>query len=128
VAVNEARQTAASSTSVVTQQNLGSDKRTRLMLYATGLRNFATNNDPNNDLCVDGVSVPNFAESVIVEIRTSTGTIYQAPVEFAGAAGTIAGLDLVEIVLPPALQGAGVVDFTLKVAGQSSNKPTIIIN
>jgi uncharacterized protein (TIGR03437 family) len=97
------------------------------MLYATGLTALAANSEPNNDVCMDGVLVPNLAESVTVEFRTTTGMVYRVPVEFAGTTGQLPGLDQIVIVLTPELLGAGVVDLTLIVNGQLSNKPTFVI-
>jgi len=49
------------------------------------------------------------------------------PVEFAGAQGSVPGLDQINVVLIPALQGAGTVDLTLIVNGQRSSAPTIVV-
>jgi uncharacterized protein (TIGR03437 family) len=127
IALNDVRQTTSGSISVTSPENFGADKRTRIMFYAVGLSNLAANTDPGNDLCVDGVVVPNRAESVIVEARTQDGRVYYLPVEFAGTA-LIAGLDQVEVVLIPELQSAGVVDLTIIVNDQRSNSPTIMVN
>ena len=56
-----------------------------------------------------------------VEARTSDGTVFTLPVEFAGAQGTLLGLDQVNVVLVPELRGAGSVQLTLVVNGVRSN-------
>jgi uncharacterized protein (TIGR03437 family) len=53
---------------------------------------------------------------------------HQATVIYSGAQGALAGLDQVNILLPPALQGAGVVSLTLTVDGQAANPVTITIH
>jgi len=112
---------------VTTPENFGSDKRTRLMVYATGVSGTATNSDPSNDVMVNFILRPNFAESVRVEARKSDGTVIQLPVEFAGMQGTIPGLDQINVILLPSLQAAGKVELTLIINGQRSNGPTIVI-
>jgi hypothetical protein len=62
-----------------------------------------------NDIIVNGVVRPNLAESVVVEARTSDGRVMQLPVEFAGALGRLPGLDQIDVVLIPDLQGASAV-------------------
>lgn len=112
---------------VMTPENFGSDKRTRLSIFATGVCGSATNTNPGNDIAINGVVQPNYAETVVVEARKSNGTVYTLPVEFAGAANTLPGLDQISVVLLPQLRGAGTVRLTLIVAGQRSNAPTIVI-
>lgn len=114
--------------SVTTSQNPGSDKRTRVMFFATGVSGSAANTDSNNDLRLGASVIANLAESVIVEARTSDGRIYQLPVEFAGAQGSFPGLDQISVVLRPELQNAGNVSLTLIVNGQRSNAPTIVVH
>ena len=128
VALNVARQTFDSYNSVTTNANFGEDKRTRLMMYATGVSSLAANTDAGNDLIVNGVVVPNLMESVTVEAHTQDGRIFQLPREFAGATGWTAGLDQVEVVLIPELQGAGVVDLTIVINGIRSNTGKIVVN
>jgi uncharacterized protein (TIGR03437 family) len=112
---------------ISTSQNMGSDKRTRITFFATGISACAANSNPNNDVMVAGVSRPNFAESVAVEARTQDGHTVSLPVEFAGAQGLMPGLDEVTVVLTPQLKGAGVVQLTLILGGQRSNSPTITV-
>ena len=77
---------------VETPENGGSDLRTRLAIYATGLRH---------------------ASIVQAQAQDSSGTRYDLTVEFAGAAPGYFGLDQVNVVLPPELDGAGVVSLVV---------------
>ncbi len=124
--VNDAKQT-MDELQVTTPENLSSDKRTRLTIFAAGISGSAANTDPSNDVSVGGKVIPNVAESVVVEAHTPDGRIYRLPVEFAGAQGGVPGLDQINVVLIPELQGAGAVDLTLIVNGQRSNAPTIVV-
>ncbi len=112
---------------VQTLANLGSDKRTRLSLFATGVSANAQNTDTSNDVQVDGNTRVNFAESVSVEARLTNGTTYMLPVEFAGSQGVLPGLDQVNVILISQLKGAGNVQLTLIVNGQRSNAPVISV-
>jgi uncharacterized protein (TIGR03437 family) len=126
LAFNAARQTMAE-WNIVSANNLGPDKRTRLSVFATGLSGSAANTDTSNDVAFAGKVIANFAESVIVEAHTANGNVYRLPVEFAGSAGTMPGLDQISVLLIPELQGAGKIDLTLIVNGQRSNAPTIVV-
>ena len=126
VALNSVKQT-ESDFEVTTPENFGTDKRTRLTIFATGISGTAANSDVSNDVLINGVVQPNFAESVAIEARLGDGSVISLPVEFAGAQGTLPGLDQVNVVLPPGLQGAGVIQLTLIIGGQRSNAPTIIV-
>jgi uncharacterized protein (TIGR03437 family) len=101
--------------------NLGEDKRTRVNLFATGVRGPRLNTNPANDINVDGRTVFNLSESVAVEARLPNGMKVPVPVEFAGAQSQFAGLDQVTVVLPGTLAGWGFVELTLIVNGQRSN-------
>jgi uncharacterized protein (TIGR03437 family) len=110
---------------VVTAENFGTDKRTRVRIMATGVRGSAANSNPANDIVIDGVREPNLSESVIVEARLGDGRVFNLPVEFAGAAGTLPGLDQISVVLLPELRGAGTIQLTIVIGGWRSNAPTI---
>jgi uncharacterized protein (TIGR03437 family) len=114
---------------IETPWNFGPDKRTRVRLYATGVSNTAANTNPANDLSVNGFLEPNRAESVMVEARLADGSLYNLPIEFAGIAGTVPGLDQVSIILIPQLRGVSTMTITLTliVNGQRSNSGTILI-
>jgi uncharacterized protein (TIGR03437 family) len=112
---------------VITAENFSSDKRTRVMLYATGISGSAINSNPSNDLQVDGLLRQNFAEAVIVEARLGNGTVINLPVEFAGRQGMLPGLDQVNFMVTSQLAGAGTVQLTIIVGGQRSNTATIVI-
>jgi uncharacterized protein (TIGR03437 family) len=121
------RKETSGSFDVVTPENFGVDKRTRLRLFATGLSGSAQNSNPNNDLIVNGVRQPNFSESVSVEARMADGRVFSLPVEFAGIEGTLNGLDQVSFILLPQLNGGGSVRLTVIVSGVRSNVGTITV-
>jgi uncharacterized protein (TIGR03437 family) len=112
---------------VTTPQNLSKDKRTRLVLYSTGISSGLLNSDTGNDVQTSRGVITNFAESASVEAVTRDGRIIQLPVEFAGASGGLPGLDQVNIILTPELRGAGSVELTLIAGGQRSNSTTVMI-
>ena len=112
---------------VTTDQNLSVDKRTRLIMYATGLSGGLANTNATNDVKSGTKTITNLSESVLVEARTLDGRVYQLPVEFAGANGPIAGLDQLNIVLVEQLRGAGSVALTIIANGQRSNAATVTV-
>jgi uncharacterized protein (TIGR03437 family) len=112
---------------VITEKNLGPDKQTRLAIFATGITGSVSNSDITNDVVVNGVLRPNFAESVAVEARLANGSTLMLPVDFAGAQGQLPGLDQVTFRVIPQLTGAGTVQLTLIVGGRRSNAPTIVV-
>ncbi len=101
---------------VQTSANGGSDLRTRLSIYATGLR-YAGNpiHDP---------TVTNVAASVTAQGQDAAGNQYSFVVDYAGAAPGYFGLDQVNIVLPAQLDGAGTVSVTLTAEDNASNVVT----
>ena len=101
---------------VVTPANNGGDERTRLAVFATGLR-YAGN--PSHD-----PSVTNVAGAVNAQGMDPNGNLYTFVVEYAGAAPGYFGLDQVNIVLPPQLDGAGTVSLTLTAETHASNVVT----
>lgn len=113
--------------SVTTVDNPGTDKQTRLMLFASGLSNGLLNVNTSNDTTFGASSLPNIAESLVVEARTSDNRIFQLPVEFVGPSGGSYGLDQINVRLIRELGGAGSVGLTLIVAGHRSNMATITI-
>lgn len=114
---------------VLTQKALGNDKRTRLMLFTTGIAGGgAANFDPSNDVrTAGGMEIRNYAESVTVEARAADGRTFHLPVEFAGWHGDVGGLEQVTFMLPEALRGAGRVGLTLLVGGQVSNTASVVV-
>lgn len=124
--VNDAKQL-MEQMSVTTEVNLSSDKRTRVTFFATGVSGSAANTDTSNDISEGNAVIQNLCESVIVEAHTQDNRVYQLPVEFAGARGALPGLDQINVVLVPQLQGAGTVDLTIIVNGRRSNAPTIVV-
>lgn len=84
-----------------------------LVLFVTGLRNAPAAN-PND---ANGV-----AEAVTATIGTTT-----LPVAWAGPVAGLSGLDQVNIMLPPSLAGAGLVNVKLSAGGYGSNMASIRI-
>jgi uncharacterized protein (TIGR03437 family) len=78
------------------------DQQTYLILYGTGIRNHT--------------------ESVTVTIGNASATAL-----YAGAQGTFAGLDQVNVLIPATLKGAGIIDVTLAVDGMVTNAVKIRI-
>lgn len=106
---------------VVTPQNGGSDLRTRLAIYCTGLR-YAGN--PTQDS-----SVTNVAANVTAFGRDTAGNQYNFTVEYAGGSDpAFPGLDQVNIVLPAQLDGAGVVSLIVTAESGTSNTVTFQVN
>ena len=84
----------------VTPENAGPDQRTRLAVFATGIR---------------------YAASVGASATDASGNTYNLTVEYAGPAPGYFGLDQVNIVLPPDLDGAGAGSLFLTADGSASN-------
>jgi uncharacterized protein (TIGR03437 family) len=111
-----------------TGSGFGLDSRTRVSILASGISTGVNNTDTGNDIFLGfGQIIENLSESVTVEARTSDGTVYLLPVEFAGATGKLVGLDQVNAVLIPQLRGAGTVQLTIVVGTARSNPMTITV-
>jgi uncharacterized protein (TIGR03437 family) len=89
------------------------DKRTRLLLYATGVRNAGAPAAPPAN--------GNVASFVTVQARTNSGVSFDLPVEYAGPAPGFFGLDQINVVLPAELDGAGTINVTVTAGGAASN-------
>jgi hypothetical protein len=126
LATNNTTQT-ANGFDIFTYPNFSPDENTSVSIFATGITGNAANTDPSNDLNAAGLLVPNLAESVTVEARTTGGQTYQLPVVFAGAQGDLPGLDQCTFRLISQLQGAGNVTLTVIVNGQRSNSAVITL-
>lgn len=111
---------------VQTQVNLGTDTRTRLMIFASGVSSSISTSHASSYISINSVSLPNLAEAVAVEARTSDGRTFMLPVEYAGSQGTVPGLDQINVVLLPEMQGIGDAQLTLIIGGTRSN--SVIIN
>jgi uncharacterized protein (TIGR03437 family) len=98
---------------VQTLEIAGSDQRTRLAVYATGLR-YAGNSSQDP-------SIVNVAANVGATAKDAAGNSYNLTVEYAGPAPGYFGLDQVNIVLPPDLDGAGVVSLFVTAESSTSN-------
>ena len=105
---------------VETVENGGADLRTRLAIYATGLR-YAGN--PTHDSSIADVS-----QYVTAQGRDSTGRNYNFTVEYAGPAPGFFGLDQVNIVVPASLDGVGDVSLTIATENGPSNVVTFRVN
>jgi uncharacterized protein (TIGR03437 family) len=104
------------------------DPRTRLTILTSGISTGAANTNSANDVLLgNGKTIANLAESVAVEARTSDDKVYMLAVEFAGAQGTLAGLDQVNVALASELRGAGSVQLTLVVNGVRSNTMRVML-
>jgi len=109
-------------------QLIGLDTRTRISFFATGVSSALVNTDLGNDvLLANGQRLPNLAESVKVEARTSSGATVMLPVEYAGPQGVLSGLDQITVMLPPQLSGAGNVQLTVIVGSARSNQVNIVV-
>jgi uncharacterized protein (TIGR03437 family) len=114
--------------STVTDQFTGFDNRTRLSFFATGLSSALVSTDLGNDvLLTNGQLLPNFAETVKVEARTSGGATVSLPVEYAGPQGALKGLDQITVMLPAQLAGAGTVQLTVVIGNTRSNPVTVVV-
>jgi uncharacterized protein (TIGR03437 family) len=85
----------------------GADTRTRIAVYCTGIRH---------------------ADSVAAQIQDPAGNRIPLRVEFAGAAPGFFGLDQVNLLLPPELDGAGTVSLALTADGRTANMVTFQMN
>jgi len=85
----------------------GADTRTRIAVYCTGIRH---------------------ANLVTAQVLDTVGNGILLRVEFAGAAPGFFGLDQVNLLLPPELDGAGTVLLTLTADGRTANAVTFQIN
>jgi uncharacterized protein (TIGR03437 family) len=126
VAVNAATRTSGRF-NVTTTENLGADKQTRLMIFASGLSSGGLNTNTSNDVPFGASIFRNIAESVMVEARTTDNRVFQLPVEYVGPSGRSAGLDQINVKLIGELRGAGDVELTIVIAGQRSNMAMIKI-
>jgi len=127
IAIANGQNLIASNFEVTTPSNFGSDKRTRLTFFATGITGSVFNSDSRNDINVGGTVRANLAESITIEALLPNGTVMTLPVEFAGAQGAVPGLDQVTVILRSELKGAGTVQMTLIVGGRRSSSATVVI-
>ena len=87
---------------VALPENPGGDLRTRLAIYATGVRYAAM-------------------ETLRVVFRDGADAERSLPVEYAGPAPGFFGLDQLNVVLPPELDGAGAGTIRIEADSRSSN-------
>ena len=106
----------------------GSDRRTRMAIWASGISTGLTNLNTTNDTPLpDGTTLVNLAESVSVEARLSDGRVVYLPVEFAGATRMLFGADQINVILQPELVGAGAVQLTIVSGGVRGNTASVVI-
>ena len=127
IAIANGQNLIASNFDVTSLGNFGSDKRTRLTFFASGISGSVVNSNSSNDITVNGKVRANLAEAITVEARLPNGQVLTLPVEFAGAQGVVPGLDQVTVILRSELKGAGIVQLTLIVNGRRSSSPTVVI-
>lgn len=109
-------------------QLIGLDTRTRVSFFATGISSALVSTDLGNDvLLANGQMLPNLAEAVKVEARTSSGATVMLPVEYAGPQGVLSGLDQITVMLPAQLSAAGNVQLTVIVGSTRSNPVNIVV-
>ena len=105
-----------------TPENSGDDKRTRLAIFLTGIRNLP-NTDATNDIPLpEGGTLENVAESLQV---TLAGT--SVSVEFGGRHAVFVGLDQINVILPAEFAGRGTVDLVVSSGAQVSNTVQVTI-
>jgi len=104
---------------VTTQENQGTDKRTRVAIYTTGLR-YAGN--PGRD-----PAKVNVYDKVLIEGTDAAGKVWNLPVEYAGPAPGFFGLDQVNALLPAELDGLGALGVTILAESTESNRVTITV-
>ena len=92
---------------VVQTADNGADTRTRIAVYGTGLR---------------------YADTVTAQAQDPAGNRYTLTVEYAGVAPGFFGLDQVNLLLPPDLDGAGTVSLSLTADGSAANVVTFQVN
>lgn len=92
---------------VETPQNGGDDKRTRLAIYGSGIRQ---------------------AGKLTAESRDAANHIFNPTVEFAGPAPGFLGLDQVNLVIPPEMDAAGPVSLTVTADSAVSNPVSFQMN
>ncbi len=87
----------------------GCDKRTRLTVFASGIRNAVG------------------ADAIGVTLSDSTGVEYAAPVEHAGASKLYTGVDEVRFVVPDEVPSAELLQVRIEASGVESNSVTVML-
>ena len=104
--------------SAQTSQNGGSDLRTRLAIFGTGVR-FAGNSKHDKGM-------QNVAANVSSRLRSrASGRVWNLEVEFAGSAN-MPGLDQINIIVPADIETSGTFEITISVGGSDSNMVTVV--
>jgi uncharacterized protein (TIGR03437 family) len=100
-----------------TPDNPGDDKRTRLSIFATGVR-FAG---------AGGSTGVNVAAFVNVDAVDRAGRVVPLDVEYAGPAPGFFGLDQINAVVPAKLSGIGLLQLRITAGGQVSNTASVML-
>jgi uncharacterized protein (TIGR03437 family) len=104
--------------SLQTDQNPGSDKRTRLAIFGSGIR-FAGNPSHKQGM-------QNVASNVNAQFKSrSSGRVWDLDIEFAGPAPGLPGVDQINIVVPSDAETSGIFEIIVSVGGMVSNTVTI---
>jgi uncharacterized protein (TIGR03437 family) len=102
---------------IQTQENPASDKRTRVILFGTGLR-YAGNPTLSP-------TVTNVAGNLVVDALDVSGNPLSVQAEFAGPAPGFAGLDQINLVLPA--EGGATADISIQIYAGSAGSNRLLI-
>ncbi len=102
---------------VHTPDNPTKDKRTRLLLYGTGIRNLRPNDSADSTNAIQ-----QFVEAV-----DSRGKAFALPVETFGPSAVAEGIDEITAIVPGEMDGAGLVRLSLVVGTERSNAVKTIV-
>ena len=102
-----------------TPENQIEDKRTRLAIFATGIR-FAGN--PEREIGV------NVASSLTLEAIDAAGNVYELELEYGGPAPNFKGLDQLNAVLTAELDGLGILWLRIKDGERVSNLASVVLS
>ena len=97
--------------SVLTPENASADKGTRVSVFGTGFRNAIAIAPPGT----------NPGAVVYGTVSSAAGRSWPVAVEYIGPAPGVNGVDQVNIALPAAINGSGIVSFALTVDSVRSN-------
>ncbi len=103
----------------ITPENPIEDKRTRLAIFATGIR-YAGN--------LNRKGVGSTIESLTLEGTDIAGNVFPIELEYAGPASGFEGLDQINAVLEPELDGIGLMWLRLSDGEQISNAASIVLS
>lgn len=96
----------------------GADKRTRVAVFATGIR-YAGN--------TERLRFKNVAASVQATAIDTHGVTWPLAVEYAGPTPEFAGLDQLTLLLPTEADGLGIVNLSVTAQSQTSNAVSFVV-